>query len=83
MFTNEFEWYFGGMNVCLGNNAKLAKNTAALYEVIGASLSKPHIDELNVCNPYIIIIMVSMAPTRRYIYCTRVRNKFQHDLEVA
>ena len=36
--------------------------------VIGASLSEPHIDELNVRNLY-IIIMVRPSPARRHIHC--------------
>ena len=52
--------------------------------IIGASLSEPHIDELNVRNLYIIIIiMVRTSPARRYRDCTGVRDIFQHDLEAA
>ena len=53
--------------------------------LIGASLSEPHIDELNVRNLYniIIIIMVRTSPARRYRDCTGVRDIFQHDLEAA
>ena len=46
--------------------------------IIGASLNEPHIDELNVCNPY-IITMVHTAPVCRY----RVRDIFQLDLEAT
>ena len=56
--------------------------------IVGASLSEPHIDELNVRNLYIIIIiiiiiMVRTSPARRYRDCTGVRDIFQHDLEAA
>ena len=55
--------------------------------IIGASLSEPHIDELNVRNLYIIIIiiiiMVRTSPARRYRDCTGVCDIFQHDLEAA
>ena len=54
--------------------------------IIGASLSEPHIDELNVRNLYIIIIIIIMvrtSPARRYRDCTGVRDIFQHDLEAA
>ena len=56
--------------------------------VVGASLSEPHIDELNVRNLYIviiiiIIIMVRTSPARRYRDCTGVRDIFHHDLEAA
>ena len=61
---------------------------ALLVFFIGASLSEPHIDELNVCNLYIIIIiiiiiMVRPSPARRYRDCTGVRDIFQYDLEAA
>ena len=50
--------------------------------IIGASLSEPHIDETNVCNPHNIIIiiffMVRPSPARRYILLYAVRNIFQH-----
>ena len=42
--------------------------------LIGASLSEPHIDELNVRNLYIMyyyICMVRPSPARRYIHCTQ------------
>ena len=54
--------------------------------IIGASLSEPHIDELNVRNLYIIIIIIIMvrtSPARRCRDCTGVRDIFQHDLEAA
>ena len=60
-------------------------NTVHAYNIIiiiGASLSEPHIDELNVRNLY-IIIMVRTSPARRYRDCTGVRDIFQHDLEAA
>ena len=64
------------------NNVTISRN------IIGASLSEPHIDELNVRNLYtiiiiIIIIMVRTSPARRYRDCTGVRDIFQHDLEAA
>ena len=34
--------------------------------ISGASLSEPHLDELNVRNPYNIIIMVRTSPARSY-----------------
>ena len=38
--------------------------------VIGASLSEPHIDEVNVRNLYIItIFMVGPSPERHYAVC--------------
>ena len=63
---------------------------SSFHTIIGASLSEPHIDELNVRNLYIniiiiiiIIIMVRTSPARRYRDCTGVRDIFQHDLEAA
>ena len=50
--------------------------------IIGAGLSEPLIDELNVRNLY-IIIMVRPSPARRYRDYTGVRDIFQHDLEAA
>ena len=50
--------------------------------IIGASLSEPHIDELNVRNLY-IIIMVRTSPAHRCRDCTGVRDIFQHNLEAA
>ena len=41
-----------------------------MYDIIGASLSEPHIDEVNARNPYIIIIIImygSTSVTRNYI----------------
>ena len=50
--------------------------------IIGASLSEPHIDELNVRNLYIYIyIMVRPSPARRHIHCTATRDIFQRPHE--
>ena len=62
------------------------QNSAHSYRsIIGASLSEPHIDKLNVHNLYIIIIiiMVRTSTARRCRECTGVRDIFQHDLEAA
>ena len=54
-------------------------------KLIGASLSEPHIDELNVRNLYIIIIyiiyMVRPSPARRHIHCTATRDIFRRPHE--
>ena len=42
--------------------------------IIGASLSEPHIDELNVRNPYIYIWYVRTSPAVRHRHYTSVRD---------
>ena len=47
--------------------------------LIGASLSEPHIDELNVRNPYIMFFVwyvVRPSPAGRHRHCTSVRDIF-------
>ena len=49
----------------------LTSQDVRVNSIIGASLSEPHIDELNVCNLYIMYIyiyfLVRPSPARRYI----------------
>ena len=54
-----------------------------MEHIIGASLSEPHIDELNVRNLYMvyIYIMVRPSPARRYIHCTATRDIFRRPHE--
>ena len=49
-----------------------------LQSVFGASLSEPHIDELNARDPYIIYIYL-YGPSRanRHRHCTALRGIFQ------
>ena len=57
--------------------------------LVGASLSEPHIDELNVRNLYMYIyiyiyicyIMVRPSPARRHIHCTATRDIFRRPHE--
>ena len=55
--------------------------------LVGASLSEPHIDELNVRNLYMciyifyILCMVRPSPARRYINCTATRDIFRRPHE--
>ena len=44
------------------------------FQLIGASLSEPHIDELNVRNPYIIMMFLRPSPAGRHRHCTSMRD---------
>ena len=62
-----------------------ARPTMFGISLVGASLSEPHIDELNVRNLYICIylcdIMVRPSPARRHIHCTATRDIFRRPHE--